>query len=75
MMDDMNNPASIIEPYRDQTGGTISALRALVLAQGYIKEVDQHAVAELFNISQAEVRGIVSFYSDLRTNPPANKII
>ena len=75
MMDDMNNPASIIEPYRDQTGGTISALRALVLAQGYIREVDQHAVAELFNISQAEVRGIVSFYSDLRTNPPANKII
>jgi formate dehydrogenase iron-sulfur subunit len=75
MMDDMNNPASIIEPYRDQTGGTISALRALVLAQGYIRDVDQHAVAELFNISQAEVRGIVSFYSDLRTNPPANKII
>ena len=75
MMEDMNNPADIIEPYRDQTGGTISALRALVLAQGYIRDVDQKAVAVLFNISQAEVRGIVSFYSDLRTNPPANKII
>jgi len=75
MIDDMNNSASIIEPYRDQTGGTISALRALVLAHGYIRDVDQQAVAEIFNISQAEVRGIVSFYSDLRTNPPAQKII
>jgi formate dehydrogenase subunit gamma len=75
MMEAMNNPAAIIEPYRDQTGGTISALRALVLANGYIRDVDQQAVAELFNISRAEVRGIVSFYSDLRTNPPANKII
>lgn len=75
MIGGMNDPASIIEPYSDQTGGTISALRALVLAHGYIRDVDQQAVAELFNISQAEVRGIVSFYSDLRTNPPAQKII
>ena len=75
MMETMNNPATIIEPHRNQTGGTISALRALVLANGYIRDVDQKAVAELFNISQAEVRGIVSFYADLRTDPPANKII
>ena len=75
MMVPMNNLAAIIEPYRNQTGGTISALRALVQAHGYIRDIDQQAVAELFNISQAEVRGIVSFYSDLRTNPPANKII
>lgn len=71
----MNNPTTIIEPYRNQTGGTISALRALVLANGYIRDVDQRVVAEFFNISQADVRGIVSFYADLRTHPPAKKII
>lgn len=75
MMENMNNPTTIIEPYRNQTGGTISALRALVLANGYIRDVDQRVVAEFFNISQADVRGIVSFYADLRTQPPAKKII
>lgn len=75
MMENMNNPTTIIEPYRNQTGGTISALRALVLANGYIRDVDQRVVAEFFNISQADVRGIVSFYADLRTHPPAKKII
>ena len=74
-MENMNNPTTIIEPYRNQTGGTISALRALVLANGYIRDVDQRVVAEFFNISQADVRGIVSFYADLRTHPPAKKII
>ena len=32
-------------------------------------------VAEVFNLSVAEVRGIVSFYSDLRTSPAGRKQI
>jgi formate dehydrogenase iron-sulfur subunit len=75
MMVAMNNPVDIIAPYQHQVGGTISSLRALVQTQGYIRETDQHKVAELFNISRAEVRGIVSFYTDLCTEPPAERTI
>ncbi len=67
----MTDVTQIISPHKDAVGGTISALRAVVEANGYITEADQHAVADLFNISRAEVRGIVSFYEDLVTEPPA----
>ena len=42
---------------------------------GYIDDEAQKIVADVFNISQAEVRGIVSFYEDLRTKPPAENTI
>lgn len=72
VMSDVN---AIIAPYKDAVGGTITALRAIVADKGYIEAADQHAVAELFNISHAEVRGIVSFYEDLVTEPPAETTI
>lgn len=66
---------NLIEQFRDTTGGTITALRAVVEEQGFIDQEAQAIVADVFNISQAEVRGIVSFYEDLRTMPPAERII
>lgn len=69
----MNRPQ--VEQFAGQTGGAISALRAAVAEDGYITDETQAMVADVFNISRAEVRGIVSFYEDLRTSPPAEKII
>lgn len=71
----MDSTRNLIEQFREQTGGTISALRAVVDASGFIDNDAQDIVADVFNISRAEVRGIVSFYSDLRTTPPAEKLI
>ena len=50
-------------------------MRAVVAEKGYINDETQTLVADVFNISHAEVRGIVSFYEDLRTKPPAEKTI
>ncbi|HAF68194.1 MAG: NADH-quinone oxidoreductase subunit E [Gammaproteobacteria bacterium] len=57
--------------YQDTIGGPIRALRAIVAQFGYINDNHISNVADVFNLSRAEVRGIVSFYADLRTSPPA----
>ena len=49
----------------------MQALREVVNEQGFVSEDDQRVVADVFNISRADVRGIVSFYEDLKTHPPA----
>lgn len=54
-----------------RVGGVLQALRAVVIEQGFVSEGDQRVVADVFNISRADVRGIVSFYEDLKTHPPA----
>ncbi|MDE0692643.1 MAG: NAD(P)H-dependent oxidoreductase subunit E [Gammaproteobacteria bacterium] len=54
-----------------RVGGVLQALREVVLEQGFVSEDDQRVVADVFNISRADVRGIVSFYEDLKTHPPA----
>ena len=36
---------------------------------GYVSRSREHVVADVFNLSRAEVRGIVSFYHDLKTAP------
>ena len=53
----------------NRVGGVLQALREVVLEQGHIERSDEHVVADVFNLSQAEVRGIVSFYHDLKTTP------
>jgi formate dehydrogenase subunit gamma len=46
-------------------------LHALQEAFGYIDPAAQPMIARLLNISQAEVRGVMSFYHDFRTEPGA----
>lgn len=52
-----------------QTGAPISALRKIVETHGCIEDEHIHIVSDVFNLSRADVRGIVSFYADLRTTP------
>ncbi len=53
----------------DQIGGTIAALSDIVRAFGCIERRHMVIVADVFNLTVAEIRGIVSFYTDLRTKP------
>ena len=56
-------------------GAPISALREVAATLGCIEQAHMETVADVFNLSVAEVRGIVSFYSDLRTEPPGRRHI
>lgn len=61
---------AIAEAEAMRTGGVLRALRNLVREFGYVAREHEHVVADVFNLSKAEVRGVVSFYHDLRTTPP-----
>ena len=73
----MNSPSVqlLIEPYVNRIGGLMHALRHIQQEQGYIDPSQVPEIADVFNISQAEVRGVISFYHDFRTSPPPRHII
>ena len=62
-------------PHAHHIGGPVSALRAIQQQHGWIDDAAVDAVADVFNLSRAEVRGLVGFYSDFRTDPPANHVL
>ena len=63
-----------VEPFADRVGGPIRALQALIHTCGSIEKAALPVVADVFNISQAEVRGIVSFYDDFNRQPARHRI-
>ena len=50
-------------------------LHALQHAFGHVPPQAQPIIAHALNISQAEVRGVVSFYHDFKTEPAARAVI
>lgn len=66
---------ALLAPYLTQTGGLLQALRAIQAEQGWIADVAVATVADLFNVTHAEVRGVVSFYEDLRETPGGTTIV
>jgi len=50
-------------------------LHALQAAFGYVDPAAQPMIARLLNISQGEVRGVISFYHDFRTEPGARSTL
>lgn len=60
---------AIAERNRHRVGGALRALREIVAELGHVDREQERVVADVFNLSRAEVRGIVSFYHDLRTTP------
>lgn len=61
----------------DAKGATplLPILHALQQAFGYVPAAAQPMIAHALNISLAEVRGVVSFYHDFKTEPGARAII
>lgn len=66
---------ALCAPHVTKVGGVISALRAVMAALGAITPDVVKTVAEMFNLSQAEVRGVVSFYDDFRASPRGTLVV
>ena len=66
---------SLSERWSADEGGLLPALHALTEAFGSIDERAIPLVAEVFNLSRAEVTGVVSFYKDFRTTPPGRHVV
>lgn len=67
--------SEIVIAYVGRTGGLISALRAAQEAIGYLPEETEEIAADAFNLSRAEVKGVISFYADFRRSRPGKTIV
>lgn len=66
---DVEEIRAVIQPYANHVGGTLTAMHAVMRTNGYIDSAHHPVIADVFNISVAEVRGIVGFYEDFRSQP------
>ena len=65
----------LLQPCKNLVGGIIHACHRLMTEFGYISDENQWLLADIFNLSKAEVSGIISFYHDFKTTPqPPRKI-
>ena len=66
---------ALIAPLAEEIGGPVTALSAVQDQQGWIDTAAIEIVADVFNLSRADVRGLVEFYSDFKTMPPAAHVV
>jgi formate dehydrogenase subunit gamma len=53
----------------------VQILQAIVQQQGWISEKTIRQLADILNLSRADVHGVVEYYHDFRTEPPGEHII
>lgn len=56
----------------DEPGPVLLALQSLQESFGYVHPDALQLVADAFNVSRADVYGVMTFYTDLRSAPPAD---
>jgi formate dehydrogenase subunit gamma len=56
---------------RHEPGPLLEILHDVQHRFGYLPEPTTETVADVLNLSRAEVHGVISFYSDFRRTPPA----
>ena len=65
----------LLSPLKDVQGPVLIALQAVQERFGYVHEDAVGLIAETFNVSRADVHGVLTYYHDLRTTPaPARSI-
>jgi formate dehydrogenase subunit gamma len=67
--------ASIAAAHKDVPGGLLPALHGIQDALGYVPPDAVPLVAEQFNLSRAEVHGVVSYYHHFRSAPAGRLLV
>ena len=65
----------IAERHAVRPGGLLPALHGIQDEFGYVPSESVPTVAEVFNLSRAEVHGVISFYHLFRKTPPGRRIV
>ena len=63
--------SAIASAHLSDRGPLMPVLHEVVEEFGYVARDDVETIATVLNLSVAEVHGVVSFYHDFRTEPPA----
>ena len=61
---------AVAEQHRSLRGPLLPVLHEVMAEFGHIDPTDVPVIADVLNLSAAEVHGVVSFYTDFRTTPP-----
>lgn len=61
----------ILAPYQHEKGATIPVLQRVQEALGYLSEEAISEIARFLNLSESEVFGVASFYTQFRFSRPA----
>jgi formate dehydrogenase subunit gamma len=69
-MDRVTSVRAIATRYAARRGPLLPILHAVQSEHGSITRPDVVAIADVLNISIADVHGVVSFYSEFRSTPP-----
>ena len=67
--------ASIAAAHKDVPGGLLPSLHGIQDALGYVPPDAVPLVAEQFNLSRAEVHGVVSYYHHFRSAPAGRLLV
>ena len=62
---------AVIDENRAAPGALLPILHALQETFGYVDRAAEPLIADALNLSRADVHGVVTFYADFRTAPPA----
>ena len=65
----------LAEQHATDRGALMVVLHAVVAELGHLERTDVETIADVLNLSVADVHGVVSFYKDFRTEPaPAHTV-
>ncbi len=67
--------AEIAKSFAHLEGPLMPTLHAAMEEFGYVPEEALPAIAKVFNLSRAEVHGVVSFYHDFRREPAGKHVL
>lgn len=66
---------ALLAPHAKADGGLLPALHELQSVFGFVSDDAVKLAAEAFNLSRAEVHGVVTFYHDFRRVPPGRHVV
>jgi formate dehydrogenase subunit gamma len=66
---------ALVERHRAMPGGLLPLLHAVQDAFGYVPPAAVSDIARAFNLSRAEVHGVVTYYHFFRSEPPGRCVV
>jgi len=74
-MVDIREATDIIDRYTDLPGGLLECLHGVQSVYGFVPKETIDLMADGFNLSRAEVHGVISYYHDFKTSPQGRKVV
>ena len=72
---DRGSVASIAQRFEARPEMLVQILQAIVTEHGWVSGDVIRQLADILNLSRADVHGVVEYYHDFRTEPPGDHII